>query len=408
MDDLGDGLSVVVPDEGRLDDLFRSRSLRPFDEEAVKFVDTLGRHLRTDSETRRFPELVALGFWARKSNVERLRRTFESAYPGRVRLCHGLAFHIAPANVDTIFIYSLLISMLAGNRNLVRLSSRSGEQSDQLLTVFRRALSEAAPTVRSSIAVVRYERHSAFTESFSSRCDLRIIWGGDATVREVRALPLRPAAKDIVFPNKYSLSVLDAEAWLAAEDRDQIARRFANDALWFGQMACSSPRSVVWRGSADVATAASSSFWKSVESAAAAGAFEWDPSHAVMKLIAEQISALEDGTSILDTTSNRVRVIRCSPAFVGSEVGAGHGFFREARVETLGEIVALAKSDWQTVASFGIDADEWRAALYAGLPRGLDRIVPIGSALNFDAIWDGKDLLAEMTRIVAVDVERLP
>ncbi|MFC6804089.1 acyl-CoA reductase [Deinococcus caeni] len=36
----------------------------------------------------------------------------------------GLVFHVPPANVDTIFIYSWLMSVLAGNRNVIRLSSR--------------------------------------------------------------------------------------------------------------------------------------------------------------------------------------------------------------------------------------------------------------------------------------------
>jgi hypothetical protein len=34
--------------------------------------------------------------------------------------------------------------------------------------------------------------------------------------------------------------------------------------------------------------------------------------------------------------------------------------------------------------------------------RGVDRIVPFGSALTFSAIWDGYDLLAEFSRLVTV------
>ena len=33
---------------------------------------------------------------------------------------------------------------------------------------------------------------------------------------------------------------------------------------------------------------------------------------------------------------------------------------------------------------------------------GIDRMVPLGSALSFDEVWDGEDFLAEFTRIVTI------
>jgi hypothetical protein len=56
----------------------------------------------------------------------------------------------------------------------------------------------------------------------------------------------------------------------------------------------------------------------------------------------------------------------------------------------------------QTVSQFGFSRDELieLAAELSG--RGVDRIVPFGSALTFSAIWDGYDLLAEFSRLVTV------
>src|SRR5229473_1854189 len=46
--------------------------------------------------------------------------------PGGVRrFPRGLVFHVPPANVDTIFVYSWALSALAGNRNVVRISPRA-------------------------------------------------------------------------------------------------------------------------------------------------------------------------------------------------------------------------------------------------------------------------------------------
>jgi hypothetical protein len=36
----------------------------------------------------------------------------------------------------------------------------------------------------------------------------------------------------------------------------------------------------------------------------------------------------------------------------------------------------------------------------AAMLVGISRIVPIAQALNFDAVWDGYDLLRELTRTV--------
>ncbi|MBV1689576.1 hypothetical protein KRR38_18285 [Novosphingobium sp. G106] len=403
-DPLG-GVNVVLPRGGTMAAVLAARPLLPFAPPVLGFVEEFGRALRSDPTVRRYPELVALGFWARAANIARLRARFDAAYPEALRLPRGSAFHIAPSNVDTIFVYSLLLSMLAGNANIVRVSSRSGDQAGLLMQVFERVLAEADEPVRAATAIVRYEHDRAITDALSRAVGLRIVWGGDATVDLVRASPLAPTASELVFPNKFSLAVIDAEAWLAAADQEAVARAFVNDAYWFGQMACSSPRAVVWRGSAERVGKASAGFWTAIERAVSQGDFEWEDADAVAKLLAEQGAAMEGDVAILPSASNRVRVIRCArPAQLAVPSEAGNGFFREARVDALDELAALAQPHWQTIVSFGIDNQEWREALAEGLPRGIDRVVRVGTALDFDAIWDGKDLLAAMTRLAAISV----
>jgi hypothetical protein len=73
-------------------------------------------------------------------------------------------------------------------------------------------------------------------------------------------------------------------------------------------------------------------------------------------------------------------------------------------VAALSELAPRVKRDWQTIVSHGISQSDWAAFLGSGLPAGIDRIVKPGEALDFDALWDGVDLLAAMTRIVALGV----
>jgi hypothetical protein len=380
-----------------------ARTSPPFSPLVTQFIEDLGRSLRRNPEGRRFPELVALGFWARAANIKRLKAQFDAAYPDAVRMPRGFAFHVAPSNVDTIFVYSLLLSMLAGNANLVRISSRAGEQSDHLLSILDRAITDAPPEIQAAIAIVQYEHDQEVTDFLSERADLRVIWGGDATVNQIRRSAMSPSGVELAFPNRYSLAVLDAARWLAADDQAAIARAFVNDALWFGQMACSSPRAVVWRGSADTAEAASATFRAAVDQAAAQSAVGWDDAGAVAKLLAEQDMAIMRHGKILPTRTNRLRMVRMSDlTSLGEPASTGGGFFSEFRIDSLSELAAVCRRNWQTVVSHGIETAEWQTFLTEEMPAGIDRIVPVGSALDFNALWDGVDMLATMTRIVVV------
>ncbi|MFC7104470.1 hypothetical protein ACFQQB_30900 [Nonomuraea rubra] len=51
---------------------------------------------------------------------------------------------------------------------------------------------------------------------------------------------------------------------------------------------------------------------------------------------------------------------------------------------------------------FGFGQDELEELARGLAGRGVDRMVPVGSALSFHRVWDGVDLPAEFTRLVTV------
>jgi hypothetical protein len=80
----------------------------------------------------------------------------------------------------------------------------------------------------------------------------------------------------------------------------------------------------------------------------------------------------------------------------------GGGFLEVVYVRGLADIQAAIAENTQTAVHFGFSA-EAVAGFAQGLPPyGLTRIVPIGQALDFDVIWDGYDLCAELTRLLRV------
>src|SRR5205807_2168110 len=56
----------------------------------------------------------------------------------------------------------------------------------------------------------------------------------------------RPSARDLTFPDRTSWAALSTAGWRAADPatRRQAVVGFSNDAYWFDQAACSSPRTV--------------------------------------------------------------------------------------------------------------------------------------------------------------------
>src|SRR5437868_15389950 len=100
--------------------------LKIFDERTVDFFERLSRAILNSSALNRLAEMAALGFWLRKANIQQFIKE-------NVHLSHGengnvspvgTVFHVCPSNVDTMFLYSLAVSLLMGNHNLVRVSRR--------------------------------------------------------------------------------------------------------------------------------------------------------------------------------------------------------------------------------------------------------------------------------------------
>lgn len=383
-----------------------SSNLLPFGAVQQAFASALARALVSDGATRAHPELVALGYWLRPAHQQRLGLASGMAEPGAQAMPRGLVFHVAPANVDSLFAYSWMLSMLCGNRNVVRLSSQEGPQSRALLAVIGRlfALPEWQD-IASRTLLLRYGHELAISERLSAACDMRVIWGGDHTVQTLRRLPLPPHATEMCFPNKLSLAVLNAESVAAADESllRQLATALHNDAYWFDQMACASPRLVVWVGdSADTSTAAASLLWTALARELDQRQAAIEASAALDKRVAaDRLAMAEPGVRIVNEDPRITRIWLLRPAW-HDELHCGSGLFYECQVSDLAGLLPLLSRRVQTLVHHGFPAAAWHEFLQRHLPPGIDRIVPLGEALTFDRVWDGLDLRAGFLRQVVV------
>ena len=372
--------------------------IRVYDDTACAFIAELSAEILKSPLARTYPDLSALAFWGRKANLQKLKEAFGDTAG---RLGRGLCFHIAPSNIPVNFAFTYLFGLLSGNANIVRLPSKMFPQIDALCTLIKKVLPKY-PKIKKRTAFVRYPRSDEITAEFCKIADARMIWGGDKTIASIKSLPASPRCVDIAFADRYSLAMIDGEAVLqaAAEKMKQLVENFYNDTWLMDQNACSSPQIILWQNDSDEAR---KKFWDAALA------------------IAEAKYALQDAVSVDKYTlfcteavvnDNAVNFVSNGNLLYREEVRAltpdiiNHrgkgGYFFEHTLTDLSELCTVITEKFQTITYFGIDAVALREDLIAANVRGIDRIVPIGKAMDIDVIWDGHDLVRELSRIVKV------
>lgn len=370
------------------------RPLPIFSAEAYNFLSALSTRILADAEAKSYPDVVTLGFWCRPASLRHMAAQYESETN---RLGRGITFHLAPSNVAVNFAYSCLAAFLAGNASIVRLPSKDFPQVQILCRLFSETLVEFS-ALAPYFLFVRYGHEQEVTGRYSAMCQTRIIWGGDRTIGEVRRAPLPPRANEITFADRYSLSVIDADAYLAAEDKARIAQAFYNDTYLSDQNACTAPHFIVWMGRN--VTEAQRVFWAELHGLVRTR-YTLQAVQAVDKLTQlYRLGAQFDARQIEmpDQLITRVRVDALHedlPVY-----RAGSGFFIEYEARTFAEIHPLCSSSCQTLSYYGMDKESLLQEVLTMRPAGIDRIVPMGHTMDFALIWDGVDLIRSMSRVI--------
>lgn len=365
----------------------------PFSAERIGFVHRLSQHILTDAGARDFPELMAMAHWFRKAHVLHLQARFNEAQGGRQGL--GTVFHIAPANVDTLFMYSWLLSLLLGNANIVRLTQNRGEQMERLLAYIRSVLAEF-PALAQSNLLLSTPHDDALTERLSRFCRLRVVWGGDATVEHIGAIPLPEGAAQIGFCDRFSLAALEAQTVTDAgqEAFPQLLANLYNDALWFDQRACASPRLLAWVGSAATIAAARARFWPAFSMVIRQKGLPACASETLSRATVLMDWAAEGWLAEpakLEAFPAHALLHAFPPALRESHPGTG--LFAEIALPSITDLAALLTEKDQTLVVFGMS----EAVLAPFRAREGMRVVTPGQALHFDTRWDGVDFFAAFT-----------
>ncbi len=381
------------------------KPLQPFDDRVLAYLSAVSKILMRDSRAKEYPDVITFGFFCRKGNLLQLKEQYEHRIAGRIG--RGMAFHVAPSNVPINFGYTLISSLLAGNANVVKASSKDFVQTRIVCEAFQAVLSEREySNLAPYVQVVMYDRNRQdLTEFFSSHCNIRVIWGGDQTIRTVRQAPIPPRTVELTFADRYSFVVIRAEAVVAletdAEKLSALAQDFYNDTYLYDQNACTSPRLIYWLGETEVVEKAKKLFWQAVYENIK-DRYTVEAETAVNKLLAVDRTAIAvPGTKIVESPDNRIVRVEI-PELPDNlpELRAPGGLFHEYADTTLDAIATIVDEKYQTLSYYGCDAEKLRSFVKSQGLLGIDKIVPLGHTADWMLTWDGYDLIETMSRVI--------
>ncbi len=378
-----------------------TKFLKPFHEIICDFLSKFSEEILNDRRTKKFPDVKTLGFWCRKKNILNLKKKFSSK---ELRLGLGLIFHVTPSNVPTNFAYSLIFGLLTGNSNIVKVPSKNFPQIDIICAVLKKVLKfKKYSIIKKMITIIKYSKNDEFSKKISAISDARLIWGGDETINKFKEFRTPERSKDITFSDRYSFSIINSENILKINNFEfnLLLNRFYNDTFLVDQNACSSPRLIVWTGKK--INQAKLKFWKRLNEVVS------------KKYHLPEVAAIDKFSHLCKDViknknfkkfkifSSNIYTIQLKDLEDNSDNIKGKwGFFYEFHVNKLDYISKFINKKYQTLSYYGEKKENLKEFIIRNNILGIDRVVPIGQALEIGFHWDGYDLNSALSRIIEV------
>ena len=377
-----------------------TRLFAPYDNLLCDFLNDLSSQLRKCEDAGGYQDVLTFAFWCRRANIARLKEEYSSSH---ARLGLGTVFHITPSNVPVNFAFSFCFGLLSGNANIVRVPTKEFPQVDIICAAIAQVFeNDDYREIKIRTAFIRYEQNEEITRLLSIDCNARIIWGGDETVNSVRQLPIPPRSVEVVFSDRYSFCVVDAISVNSLEESDlnRLVEGFYNDTYLMDQNACSSPHLLVWLGKES--STAKDRFWKALSKIIIEKKYRMTHAGAADKYVqlCNDAIKLDNLDAVKAYGSNLYCItIKELPSNIDKYRGSC-GYFYEYTTEDLRGLSHIVNNSFQTLTYFGADREYLLDFVLDNGLSGIDRIVPVGQALDIGVIWDGYDIVKSLSRIV--------
>lgn len=369
----------------------------PFSDDTMQFLGALSERLLKNKALRIYPEVTAFAFWCRMVHLEQMKTEYGSVEERR--LGRGVSLHFTPSNMPVLFAFSMAAGLLAGNCVILRLAKKETRQEQGIVYEIKTLLEREFISFQNRIVMCRYEHDREITDALSDLCDVRVMWGSDQSIAEIRKSPLPPRATELSFASRGSAAVLSATELLHTKNLDLLTRQFYNDTYLNDQNACSSPHMIYWLGTHREVAEAQERFWSAVCTLLDERQYQIPAAIGVRKLNdALVLAAKFEGIKIYREKNRLVRVQVTEFQKEMWDHTVPGGFFIECEGMKLDGLMPILTSYCQTVCIYGVDGKNLLQELIKHRIEGVDRIVSVGQALEFSLTWDGFDLIDAMSR----------
>ncbi len=378
-----------------------NKILSPFSQIIVFFLDDLSKTLKIINK-KKHSDIEALSFFCRKNNIEKLKNNhFDSKV---IRFGLGNLFHITPSNMPTNFAYSLIFGLLGGNSNIIKVPSNDFQEMKIICKSINVVLKKKKfIQLRDMIMIVKYTQNDELTKNFSQICDGRLIWGGDETVKNLKKFSTKVKNIDIPFSDRYSICLINSEKFLKLNkfNSNILISKFYNDTYEADQNACSSPHLILWSGKTILK--AKKKFWSLLNNLV------------VKKYNPPLISSVDNYSKFVEDTLSKKNISSFSKYNKSLYVislkkinkenfisKTKWGYFYELHTNNLTDLKYITNRSLQTITYFGFSKNFLKSFFSKNNFNGIDRVVPIGQALNINLIWDGYDIIKTLSREIDI------
>jgi len=378
---------------------FNNKTYKIFEVKTINFLDEVSQEIIKNKKYSKYTDIITFAFFIRKKNLVKISKD----YKNKDRMIgRGLAYHIAPSNIPINSAYSLIFGLLSGNSNIVRLPSKNFIQIKLLCDIFFKILKKKKYLELSKrICLIKYDRSDEISSELSKKADVRLIWGGDETVNQFQKYATAPRCIDLKFANRYSISIIDVNklAKLSDDNLKIIVNRFYNDSYTMDQKGCSSPQALIWIGKNKKKN--KDKFFN-ILSEIADKKYDNDLAVTNNKISSLSLTAIKSEINFISQYKN-FNLMRIKLKKISKEIEKIHphfGTFVEININNLNELNKIISKKIQTITFYGINKKKIYDFVFNYGILGVDRIVPIGRALDMNIEWDGYDVIAALSRVI--------
>jgi len=382
----------------------------------LALLDDFSARLLRDERTQTIEGAMFLSAWLKRGNLQKLLELNLLGNPGyldgflphgRDYLAakpHGLVAMWMAGNVATLPMFSLVPALLAKNVCLVKLAYPEPDGMDRLLAVLADSQAEGrrGAALLDAAAVVWFDYHRReLGEEMSLAADAKVIWGGDAAIKAITALPRREHCVEIIFGPKYSIGVIGRKQLEEGGDRlDSVIGAFVRDAAIFDQRACSAPQTIFVErnqryGLGEIGQMFARHFARLPPKPAL------DPYTTMRILNVRAAWALDEARDVLASAEGANWTV-CMDREVSLKEAVQSRTIFLSEVDSWREIIPLLTPKVQTAGIALADRDEALAFAEAACAAGVARCVRPGLMNVYESPWDGKLLVSQLVRWVTL------